>query len=112
MNRRDILKSTVGVAGAALTACAPASDAQRATPSPVSRPRGSYVDTRDGQKREEAESSVERGASIRARHILAVGQDLPWTGSQSGALRSPLSRSAAQVAVQARRAPKPTGTGQ
>jgi len=50
MNRRHILKSTVGIAGAALTACAPASDALQATRSPVSRPRGPYVETRDGQQ--------------------------------------------------------------
>ena len=50
MERRNLLKSTVGIAGAALLAGTSRSDTSQVRPSPVPRRRGPYVETRDGQQ--------------------------------------------------------------
>src|SRR5262249_7684819 len=48
MNRRDMLKSTVGVAGAALAADTPQPEAARTRDAAMSS-RGPFIETRDGQ---------------------------------------------------------------
>jgi non-heme chloroperoxidase len=52
MEKRHILKSAVGVAGTALTACTSRSEDSQTRPSRVPEPGrlGSYVETRDGQQ--------------------------------------------------------------
>jgi len=50
MNRRRVLKSAAGIAGVALTAGAPLSEARQALPSRTPGPRGPYVETADGQQ--------------------------------------------------------------
>jgi len=50
MDRRHILKSAAGVAGAAIAACGPTSEARQAPLPPVPRARGPYVEARDGQQ--------------------------------------------------------------
>jgi non-heme chloroperoxidase len=49
MDRRDILRSTVGVVGSAFVSATP-SEAFQARPSGVSRSRGPYIETRDSQQ--------------------------------------------------------------
>jgi len=50
MHRRDILKSTVGAAGAAVMAASARVDAARVPPPPAARLPGPWIGTRDGQQ--------------------------------------------------------------